>query len=47
MMSIGADKIVMTKQAVLGPIDPSVNSPLNPQVSVGGRKARVESVPVI
>ena len=41
LMSIGADKIVMTKQAVLGPIDPSVNSPLNPQVSVGGQARQV------
>ena len=41
LMSIGADKIVMTKQAVLGPIDPSVNSPLNPQVSVGGQPIQV------
>lgn len=32
LICLGADKIVMTKQAVLGPIDPSTNSPLNPQV---------------
>lgn len=31
IISLGADKIVMTKQATLGPIDPSLNSPLNPQ----------------
>ena len=36
LMSIGADKILMTKQAVLGPIDPSINNPLNPRVDVGG-----------
>lgn len=30
LISLGADKIVMTKQAALGPIDPSVNHPLNP-----------------
>ena len=41
LMSIGADRIVMTKQAVLGPIDPSINNPLNPQVNVGGRESRV------
>ena len=41
LMSIGADKIVMTKQAVLGPIDPSVSSPLNPQVNVGGQPRQV------
>ena len=36
LISIGSDKIVMTKQAALGPIDPSLNSPLNPQVMYGG-----------
>jgi hypothetical protein len=32
LICLGANNIVMTKQAVLGPIDPSTNSPLNPQV---------------
>jgi hypothetical protein len=32
IMSLGANRIVMTKQATLGPIDPSVNTPLNPQI---------------
>ena len=32
LICLGANAIVMTKQAVLGPIDPSTNSPLNPQV---------------
>jgi hypothetical protein len=32
LISLGADKIVMTKQAALGPIDPSINHPLNPIV---------------
>jgi len=31
LISIGANNIVMTKQATLGPIDPSLNGPLNPQ----------------
>lgn len=31
IISLGADNIMMTKQAILGPIDPSLNSPLNPQ----------------
>src|SRR5436190_13564122 len=31
IISLGADKIMMTKQATLGPIDPSLNSTLNPQ----------------
>lgn len=30
LLSLGADRIVMTKQAALGPIDPSINNPLNP-----------------
>jgi len=32
MMAIGADNIVMTKQATLSPIDPSINHPLAPQI---------------
>lgn len=32
LMSLGANNIIMTKQATLGPIDPSVNTPLNPQI---------------
>jgi hypothetical protein len=32
LMALGADNIVMTKQATLGPIDPSLNHPLNPQI---------------
>jgi len=35
LISIGADRIVMTKQATLGPIDPSVNGPYNPKDPVG------------
>ena len=31
-MSLGASKIIMTKQATLGPIDPSINTPLNPMI---------------
>ncbi len=31
LIAMGADRIVMTKQATLGPIDPSINGPLNPQ----------------
>jgi len=30
LISIGANDIIMTKQATLGPIDPSINTPLNP-----------------
>ncbi len=32
LVSLGANEIVMTKQATLGPIDPSVNGPLNPTI---------------
>lgn len=30
IISLGADEIIMTKQATLGPIDPSINGALNP-----------------
>ena len=32
LMCLAADSIVMTKQATLGPIDPSVNTALNPEI---------------
>lgn len=32
LICLGADNIVMTKQAMLGPIDPSINGPLNPMI---------------
>lgn len=32
LICLGANKILMTKQATLGPIDPSLNSPLGPVV---------------
>lgn len=35
LISLGANRIVMTKQASLGPIDPSLNGPLNPTVPGG------------
>lgn len=41
LICLGADNIVMTKQATLGPIDPSVNSPLNPQLPGAPVQARV------
>jgi len=41
LISIGADVLVMTKQAALGPIDPSVNNPLNPQAPINGQMVRV------
>jgi hypothetical protein len=41
LICLGADRIVMTKQATLGPIDPSVNGLLNPQVIVNNQQIRV------
>jgi len=32
LIALGAEKIIMTKQATLGPIDPSVTTPLNPNI---------------
>jgi len=40
LISLGANKILMTKQATLGPIDPSVNTPLNPQIPGAPPEAR-------
>lgn len=41
LLSLGADEIVMTKQATLGPIDPSVNTALNPPVPGKSADVRV------
>ncbi|MEW9615942.1 hypothetical protein AB3G45_19185 [Shinella sp. S4-D37] len=41
LISLGARSIVMTKQAALGPIDPSLIHPLGPQVGNGNQLARV------
>lgn len=41
LICLGAENIVMTKQATLGPIDPSVNTPLNPAVPGRTPDARV------
>lgn len=38
IMCLGANNLVMTKQATLGPIDPSVNTPLNPTVTINGQQ---------
>lgn len=35
LISLASDRIVMTKQAALGPIDPSLNNPLNPPIPGG------------
>ncbi len=41
LLCLGANNIIMTKQATLGPIDPSVNTPLNPEVPGAPPNARV------
>lgn len=40
LMALGTNEIIMTKQATLGPIDPSVNGPLNPQILGGAPNAK-------
>lgn len=40
LICLGANTLLMTKQATLGPIDPSVNTPLNPQVPGAPPNAR-------
>lgn len=42
LISLGANNIIMTKQAALGPIDPSINGPLNPMIpGVNNPQAKV------
>lgn len=41
LISLGADRIIMTKQATLGPIDPSTNGFMNPQITLNGQQIRV------
>lgn len=41
LMCLGANSIIMTKQATLGPIDPSVNTLLNPQIPGGNPDAKM------
>lgn len=41
LMSLGADSIVMTKQAALGPIDPSLDHPLGPSINTPAGPVRV------
>ena len=40
LICLGASTLVMTKQATLGPIDPNVNTPLNPRIPDGPPGAR-------
>lgn len=41
LICLGANRIVMTKQGTLGPIDPSTNGLMNPQVNINGQNIRV------
>lgn len=41
LITLGADRIVMTKQATLGPIDPSTNGLMNPQTVLNGANVKV------
>ncbi len=41
LISLGTNRIVMTKQGILGPIDPSTNGLMNPQVNINGQNVRV------
>lgn len=41
LICLGSDRIIMTKQATLGPIDPSTNGFMNPQVVINGQNIRV------
>jgi len=41
LIALGANSIIMTKQATLGLIDPSVNGPLNPQAPGPNQLARI------
>lgn len=41
LICLGAEKIVMTKNATLGPIDPSITHPLNPQIPGAPQEAKI------
>ncbi|MEC9343415.1 MAG: serine protease [Pseudomonadota bacterium] len=42
MIAMAANKIVMTKQATIGPIDPSINHPLAPSIAGAPASARAQ-----
>lgn len=41
LISLGTDRIIMTKQGTLGPIDPSTNGLMNPLINHNGQNIRV------
>lgn len=46
LMCLGANKIVMTRLSQLGPVDPSIESPLGPQVQLPQQPGVAQIVPV-
>lgn len=46
LMALGADEIVMTKMGQLSPIDPSISSPLGPQVPIPGPPGASQTIPI-
>jgi hypothetical protein len=46
LISLGADEIVMTKLAQLGPIDPSLEHPLGPKIDLPGQPPRIMQISV-
>ena len=46
LIALGADEIVMTRMGQLSPIDPSVISPLGPQIQIPGQLGAAQPVPV-
>ena len=46
LITLGADEIIMTKMGQLSPIDPSINSPLGPQVPVPGPPGATQPLPL-
>jgi hypothetical protein len=46
LIALGADEIIMTKMGQLSPIDPSLTSPLGPQVPLPGLPGSLQTVPV-
>lgn len=46
IISLGANEIVMTKQATLSPIDPSINTPLNPSFGMPNGISQIYPVSV-
>lgn len=46
LIATGADEILMTKMGQLGPIDPSITTPLGPMVPIPGQPGSAQVVPL-